>query len=402
VPALGAPTTAPPLASTVGALVSLPPHGQISPGLSAYAGRLPASDTAKEIVLTNGTAMALGFASATAAIGQTVNFDASAGSLQLAGAALNTIKSHIVMPLTVVGAISNQFMPGGVAGGLVGYELADSHWNSLAKVNSWKGGEFASITLLADAGSNVDSLRDRVESLGFQALATTSAGYAFTRGLPDAVDALSLEDVLVHQAEIAAAAQVPVNADFQSGYADSPEGVAANVRRCVATGVAGLSIEDATPAGGLYEVGEAVARVRAAREAIDETGTGVLLTARAEGFLYGVPDPLTQAIERLTAFSEAGADVLFAPGVREPGDIRAIVEAVAPKPVNVLMSTDTGLTLEDLAQLGVRRVSVGSALARVGWGAFLSAARRIAAEGSFAGLGGAAPFPELNELFSRS
>jgi 2-methylisocitrate lyase-like PEP mutase family enzyme len=239
-----------------------------------------------------------------------------------------------------------------------------------------------------------------LESLGFEALATTSAGYAFSRGRPDAVDALSLEDVLGHVAEIAAAAQVPVNADFQSGYAESPEGVAENVRRCVATGVAGLSIEDVGSAGGLYALDEAVARVRAARVAIDETGTRVLLTGRAEGFLYGVPDPLADAIERLTAYSEAGADVLFAPGVREPDDIAAIVRAVAPKPVNVLMSGDTGLAVSDLAGLGVRRISVGSALARVAWGAFLGAAGAIAREGSFAGLGAAASFAELNELFS--
>ncbi len=239
-----------------------------------------------------------------------------------------------------------------------------------------------------------------LESLGFEALATTSAGYAFSRGRPDAVDALSLEDVLGHVAEIAAAARVPVNADFQSGYAESPEGVAENVRRCVATGVAGLSIEDASSAGGLYAPDEAVARVRAARGAIDETRTGVLLTARAEGFLYGVADPLADAIERLTAYSEAGADVLFAPGVREPDDIAAIVRAVAPKPVNVLMSADTGLGVSDLAGLGVRRISVGSALARVAWAAFLGAAGAIAREGSFAGLAAAAPFAELNELFS--
>jgi 2-methylisocitrate lyase-like PEP mutase family enzyme len=239
-----------------------------------------------------------------------------------------------------------------------------------------------------------------LESLGFEALATTSAGYAFSRGRPDAVDALSLEDVLAHVAEIAAAARVPVNADFQSGYAESPEGVGENVRRCVATGVAGLSIEDARSSGGLYELQEAVARVDAARRAIDESGTGVLLTGRAEGFLYGVPDPLADAIERLTAYSEAGAEVLFAPGVRAPEDIAAIVRAVAPKPVNVLMSTDTGLGVSDLAALGVRRISVGSALARVAWAAFLDAAGTIARKGSFAGLGAAAPFAALNELFS--
>jgi 2-methylisocitrate lyase-like PEP mutase family enzyme len=238
-----------------------------------------------------------------------------------------------------------------------------------------------------------------LEELGFEALATTSAGFSFSRGRPDTLDALSLDDVLEHIAEIAAAARVPVNADFQSGYADSAAGVGENVRRCAATGVAGLSIEDGSGAGGLYGLGEAVARVSAARAAIDDSGTGVLLTARAECFLYGVPDPLADAIERLVAYADAGADVLFAPGVRERGDIEAIVEAVAPKPVNVLMSTDTGLTLPDLERLGVRRVSVGSALARVGWAAFLSAAGEIASKGSFARLGGAAPFAELNALF---
>jgi 2-methylisocitrate lyase-like PEP mutase family enzyme len=239
-----------------------------------------------------------------------------------------------------------------------------------------------------------------LEALGFEALATTSAGFAFSRGRPDAVDALDVGQVLDHVAEIAAAASVPVNADFQAGYADTAEGVAFNVRRCVATGVAGLSIEDATGAGGLYPLAEAVERVRAARGAIDESGTGVLLTARAECFLFGSPNPLGESIERLEAYAEAGADVLFAPGVRERDHIAAIVEAVAPKPVNVLMGADTGLTVSDLAALGVRRVSVGSALARVAWKAFLDAAGAIAREGSFAGLGAAAPFAELNELFS--
>ena len=238
-----------------------------------------------------------------------------------------------------------------------------------------------------------------LESLGFEALATTSAGFAFSRGRPDALDAMSLDDVLAHVADIAAAAQVPVNADFQSGYSATAEGVGENVRRCVATGVAGLSIEDARSGEDLYELDAATDRVRAARAAIQETGTGVLLTARAECFLVGGPDPLAESIERLRAYAEAGADALFAPGVREPGHIEAIVDAVAPKPVNVLMSADTGLTVSDLAALGVRRISVGSALSRVAWGGFLEAAGLIAREGSFAGLGAAAPFAELNELF---
>ncbi len=238
-----------------------------------------------------------------------------------------------------------------------------------------------------------------LEALGFEALATTSAGFAFSRGRPDALDALDVRQVLDHVAELAAAARVPVNADFQSGYADTAEGVAQNVRRCAATGVAGLSIEDATGEG-LYSLAEAAERVRAARRAIDESGTGVLLTARAECFLVGSPDPLAESIERLQAYAAAGADVLFAPGVREREHIEAIVDAVAPTPVNVLMSTDTGLSVSDLAALGVRRISVGSALARVAWKAFLEAAGAIAREGSFAGLGAAAPFAELNELFS--
>ncbi len=239
-----------------------------------------------------------------------------------------------------------------------------------------------------------------LEALGFAALATTSAGFSFSRGRPDALDALTVDDVLAHIAEIAGAATVPVNADFQSGYADSAAGVAENVARCAATGVAGLSIEDATGAEALYPLERALERIGAAREAIDQTATGVLLTARAECFLVGAPDPLADTLERLQAYAQAGADVLFAPGVREPDDIAAIVEAVAPKPVNVLMSSDTGLTMAALAQLGVRRVSVGSALARVAWGAFLRSARLIAQDGSFAGLGEAASFAELNDLFS--
>jgi 2-methylisocitrate lyase-like PEP mutase family enzyme len=239
-----------------------------------------------------------------------------------------------------------------------------------------------------------------LEALGFQSLATTSAGFAFSRGRPDALDALEVGQVLDHVGEIVATAGLPVNADFQSGYADSSDGVAQNVRRCVETGVAGLSIEDAHSAAALYGRDEAIDRVRAARAAIDETGSGALLTARAECFLVGHPDPLGESIARLTAYAEAGADVLFAPGVREPEHIRALVQAVEPKPLNVLMSTDTGLAVADLERLGVRRISVGSSLARVAWGAFLGAARLIAEEGSFAGLGGAAPFSELNELFS--
>jgi len=240
-----------------------------------------------------------------------------------------------------------------------------------------------------------------LESLGFPALATTSAGFAFTRGAPDVPGSLPVDAVLEHVAEIVSAATVPVNADFQNGYAPDAAGVAENVRRCVQAGVAGLSIEDTgeDEAAPLFELAEAVERVRAAREAIDGTGVEVLLTARAECFLVGHAEPLRESILRLEAYAEAGADVLYAPGVTEPADIRAIVGAVAPKPVNVLVSRDTGLRVADLAELGVRRVSVGSSLARVNWGAFLRAGREIAEHGTFGAFAGAAPFPELNALF---
>jgi 2-methylisocitrate lyase-like PEP mutase family enzyme len=238
-----------------------------------------------------------------------------------------------------------------------------------------------------------------LQQLGYKALATTSAGLSFSRGAPDALGALPLEAVLGHVAEIVGSADLPVNADFQSGYALSPDGVAANVGRCVDTGVAGLSIEDASGARALFELPDAIERVGAARSAIDSAAPDVLLTARAECFLVGHPDPLEESIRRLQAYAGTGADVLFAPGVRERDDIRVIVESVHPKPVNVLMSSNTGLTVDDLAELGVRRISVGSALARVAWGAFLRAAGEIAQRGSFAGLDGAAPFSQLNELF---
>jgi 2-methylisocitrate lyase-like PEP mutase family enzyme len=237
--------------------------------------------------------------------------------------------------------------------------------------------------------------------LGFHALATTSSGLAFSRGLPDADWAVPRDLVLKHIAEIVSATDLPVNADFESGYSHEPEGVAANVRLCVETGVAGLSIEDATGdrEKPLYDVLLAVERIQAARSAIDGSSTGVLLTARSECFLVGHPEPLREAIRRLQAFAEAGADVLFAPGVRERADIQAIVAAVHPKPVNVLMSANTGLKVTDLAELGVRRVSLGSSLARAAWTGFIRAAKMIAEEGSFTGLDGITPFPELNGFF---
>ncbi len=240
-------------------------------------------------------------------------------------------------------------------------------------------------------------------SMGFRALATTSAGFAFSRGLPDAADVLSLESVLGHVAEIVSATDLPVNADFQSGYAADAQGVAKNVRRCVETGVAGLSIEDRLPEpaarGPLFEIEEAIERIAAARAAIDQSGAPVLLTGRAECFLVGDPAPLEGAIARLTAYAEAGADVLFAPGVREPAEVRAIVEAVRPKPLNLLVGSDPGQRVSELGELGVRRISVGSALSRVAWGAFSRAATALAAEGSFVGLKDATPFAELNALF---
>ncbi|MBV9404074.1 MAG: isocitrate lyase/phosphoenolpyruvate mutase family protein [Acidobacteriaceae bacterium] len=237
--------------------------------------------------------------------------------------------------------------------------------------------------------------------LGFQALATTSGGFAFTRGLPDADWAVSRDLMLGHIAELVAAAQIPVNADFESGYAHEPERVAENVRLCIETGVAGLSIEDATGDANdpLYALPQAIARIRAARRAIDESGTGVLLTARAECYLVGYSEPLRESIRRLQAYAQAGADVLYAPGLREPEEIEAVVAAVTPKPVNVLMSSHTGLRLADLEALGVRRVSVGSSLARAAWTGFVRAAKAIAEEGSFAGFDGLFPYAELNEFF---
>jgi len=240
-----------------------------------------------------------------------------------------------------------------------------------------------------------------LQGLGFKALATTSSGFAFSLGRPDSAAAVPLDLTLAHFAEIAAASGLPVNADFQAGYADTPEGVAANVRRCVETGVAGLSIEDSTgdPRRPLYGLDDAVARIKASRAAIDASGSGVLLTARAECHLVGTPKPLEESIRRLQAYAEAGADVLYAPGPRERAHIKAIIDAVAPRPVNVLMGWHTGLTLSDLAELGARRVSVGSALARAAWTGFIHAARLMAETGRFDGLEGVTPFAEVNGFF---
>lgn len=239
--------------------------------------------------------------------------------------------------------------------------------------------------------------------LGFKALATTSGGFAFSRGLPDADWMASCDMVLNHIAEIVAAVDLPINADFQSGYSLEPEGVAANVRRCVETGVAGLSIEDATGRRDepLYELPFAVERIRAARAAIDASDENVLLTARAECYLVGHPKPLPEAIRRLQAYAEAGADVLYAPGPRMPDEIQSIVTSVNPKPVNVLMSSNTGLKIADLAAMGVRRVSVGSALARAAWTGFIRAAKNLADEGSMEGFDGSISYAELDGFFQK-
>jgi len=240
--------------------------------------------------------------------------------------------------------------------------------------------------------------------LGFPALATTSSGFAWTRGLPDDTRVgVSRDMMLVHIHDIVEGVDVPVNADFMNGYADEPEGVAENVTRCVATGVAGLSIEDSTgdDAKPLYDLALAVQRIRAARAAIDATGTGVLLTARAECHLVGHPDPLKESIKRLTAYAEAGADVLYAPGLPNREAMAAVVKAVAPKPVNILMSTDMGLTLADVTALGGRRISVGSSLARAAWSGAVKAAKLMATEGKFTGLAGNIPFAELNAYFEK-
>jgi 2-methylisocitrate lyase-like PEP mutase family enzyme len=243
-----------------------------------------------------------------------------------------------------------------------------------------------------------------LEHLGFAALATTSAGFAFSRGLPDSVTAVGREAMLDHVREIASATTLPVNADFQNGYADDPEDVAGSVELCIATGVAGLSIEDATGnhETPLYETRLAIDRIKAARAAIDASSLPVVLTARCEAWLVGHPQAQRVVLERLTAFAEAGADCLYAPGVANPDQIAAIVKAVAPKPVNVLMPIrGQFLPVSQLADLGVRRISVGSGLARAAWGAFIRAALGMLDAGSFAGFADAAPFNELDEVFSK-
>lgn len=241
-----------------------------------------------------------------------------------------------------------------------------------------------------------------LQLLGFKALATTSAGFAFSRGIPDGQVGRDL--MLAHIREMVATVDLPMNADFENGYADEPKDVAANVRLCVETGVAGLSIEDNSGRRDrpLCDLDLAVERIKAAKEEIGNSG--VVLTARAECFLVGVTD-LDEVIRRLTAYAAAGADCLYAPGVKERKDIRNVVEAVAPKPVNLLiggpagLSGSTGLTMRDAKELGVRRVSVGGALARAAWGGLMRAAKELAEKGSFEGFAGAVSHVELQDLF---
>ena len=239
-----------------------------------------------------------------------------------------------------------------------------------------------------------------LEHLGFKALATTSAGFAFSRGKRDGD--VPRDEMLAHIREIVKATSLPVNADFMAGYADDPEEVAANVRLCIATGVAGLSIEDNTGRtdSPLYEKHLAVERIRAARSAIDASGTGVVLTGRCEAWLVHDPNPLRTALGRLAASAEAGADCLYAPGISTSDEITEIVKTVAPKPVNVLVSGfNHQLSVSQLGDLGVRRISVGSGLALAAWGAFLRAAKEIKTNGTFKLLAANAASANLNELF---
>ena len=243
-----------------------------------------------------------------------------------------------------------------------------------------------------------------LQRLGFPALATTSAGFAFSQGLPDSGDddVVSRDRNLAYIAAITAAVDLPVSADFMSGYGMKPEDVAESVTRCVATGVAGLSIEDATgdASSPLYDLPIAVERVRAARRAIDQSGADVLLTARAECYHVGHPDPFPESVRRLQAYAAAGADVLFAPGPQSPAEIKALVEAVAPKPLNLLVVRDISMGVGEIAALGVRRISVGGALALAAWTGFMRAAQTLKSEGSFAGLASLVPYAEINGLFA--
>jgi 2-methylisocitrate lyase-like PEP mutase family enzyme len=238
-----------------------------------------------------------------------------------------------------------------------------------------------------------------LQYLGFEAIATTSAGFAFSRGLADGQ--VGRDAMLAHIREIVGATEVPVNADFEHGYADHPSDLAKNVRLCVETGVAGLSIEDSTGRRDrpLYEIDFARERMQAAREAIGDSN--VVLVGRAECFLVGLTD-IEEVVRRLTAYADAGADCLYAPGIREREHIKAVVDAVAPRPVNLLIGAAIGLSMKDAEVLGVRRVSVGGALARTAWSGFIRAAKKLVEHGTFDEFGEATPHSELQTLFSKA
>jgi len=236
-----------------------------------------------------------------------------------------------------------------------------------------------------------------LQHLGFKAIASTSAGFAWSIGKAD--NHVTLDEVCDHLTALCAAVDLPVNADFEGGFAQAPEQVAANVARAVKTGVAGLSIEDSTgdKAAPLYDRALAIERIGAARTAIDADGSGVMLVGRCEAFLWGQND-LKLVIDRLSAYAEAGADCLYAPGIRSKDEIAAVVKAVHPKPVNLLIGA-SGLSLADVAALGVRRISVGGSLARAAWGGFMRAAREMAEKGTFSELAAGHPGGELNKMF---
>lgn len=238
-----------------------------------------------------------------------------------------------------------------------------------------------------------------LQSLGFKALATTSSGFAFSQAYPDG--GVPLDRVLAHFQELAHASDLPVNADFENGYADDDAGVIRNVRRCIDTGVSGVSIEDATgdKTDPLFPFDGAVARITAARKAIDDSKQDVMLVGRAEGFLVGRPN-LDDVIRRLKAYSAAGADILYAPLIKTREQIEAVVKAVAPKPLNFLNSANFGFSVDDLAAMGVRRISVGGTLARVAWTGFVKSAKEIAEKGTFASFDGTMPNADLNAFFA--
>jgi 2-methylisocitrate lyase-like PEP mutase family enzyme len=240
-----------------------------------------------------------------------------------------------------------------------------------------------------------------LQSLGFKALASTSAGYAWSTGRPDY--GLICDDVVAHLTVLCQGADLPINADYENGFADDPQGVAANVRKAVDAGVAGLSIENRSgdKAKPLYENALAIDRIKAARAALDSDRSGVVLVARCEGFLVGEAD-LDATIARLVAFAEAGADCLYAPGLKSREQIATVVKAVAPKPVNVLVGTAPGFSVAELAELGVRRISVGGALARTAWGGFMRAAKEIAEQGTFSEFANGYPGGDLQKVFSQT